>query len=52
MDDKSESKRLFERERVHSLGYESEIIIFMESESVHGSRGKIGERRKKGSHPC
>ena len=27
-------------ERVHSLGYENEVILFMERESVHGSRKK------------
>ena len=29
-----------EREWVHSLGYESEMIMFMERESVLGSREK------------
>ena len=31
---------------MHSLGYESEMIIFMEGESVHGSRGKKAKGKR------
>ena len=47
-DDKNESKRLLEREWVHSLGYESEMIIFMERKLVIGSRKKARIGKKMG----
>ena len=48
LDDKNESKRLLEREWVHSLGYESEMIIFMERELVNGSRKMASIGKKMG----
>lgn len=34
------------RERVQSLGYESKMIIFMERELVHASKGNEAERKR------
>ena len=31
---------------MHSLGYENEVIMFMERESVHGSREKKAKGKK------
>ncbi|RVX00865.1 hypothetical protein CK203_026558 [Vitis vinifera] len=47
-DDKSESKRLLEREMVHGLGYESEIIIFMESDISAWFKREDWRKKEKG----